>query len=576
MYDSDVRVNQNLPEYGKFVEIKGDSRFPAVSVTRFNSPNVAGMAPVSSVDTYSKYAVLTHLVNASDINLTLSASNVDIGNVGIVDHTTGTDVYAQIVRTATVGGSEVGAVRVITTGITPISGTITVSNPITAVTVLNTVSSFSLVNPVTAVTITNPVTAISVTPLINYSGNYNMASDAFGRTRTSSPLTLFDSSHRYADNNLWSTLTGGTTTTSASAQFNQNQELIELKIDALSGSKIYRETTKVFAYQPGKSLQIISTFTFSPSTTNLRQRVGYYGAENGIYLELDDSSLFMVERSLATGTVTSTRIPQSGWNVDKLDGSGPSGITLDITKAQILFMDIEWLGLGTVRTGFVINGQFVPCHYFHHANLIDSTYITTASLPLRYEIENKAATSGPSKLKQVCSTVISEGGYELRGLQQAIGIPINAARTFAVVNTYYPIISIKLRTDRLDAIVILTALSILGDGDKKNYNWQVRASGTTTGGTWLSGGADSAVQYNITGDSFAGGRILASGYVSSNNASSPNVDILKEALFKFQLERNYFISTPYELTLVAAVNDTGGGGGNSGILASMDWEEVSR
>ena len=573
MYDSDVRVNQNLPEYGKFVEIKGDSRFPAVSVTRFNSPNVAGMAPVSSVDTYSKYAVLTHLVNASDINLTLSASNVDIGNVGIVDHTTGTDVYAQIVRTATVGGSEVGAVRVITTGITPISGTITVSNPITAVTVLNTVSSFSLVNPVTAVTITNPVTAISVTPLINYSGNYNLASDAFGRTRMSAPLTMFDSSHRYADNNLWSTLTGGTTTTSASAQFNQNQGLVELKVDALSGSKIYRETTKVFAYQPGKSLQIMSTFTFNPSTTNLRQRVGYYGAENGIYLELDDSSLYMVKRSLVTGTVTSTRIPQSGWNVDKLDGSGPSGITLDITKAQILFMDIEWLGLGTVRTGFVINGQFVPCHYFHHANLIDSTYITTAALPLRYEIENKAATSGPSKLKQVCSTVISEGGYELRGLQQAASIPINAPITFAAANTYYPIVSIKLRTDRLDAIVIMTALSILGDGDNKNYNWQVRASGTTTGGQWLSAGADSAVLYNINGTSFAGGRILASGYVSSNNQSSPSVDILKEALFKFQLERNYFTSTPYELTLVAAANSSSG---STGMYASMDWEEISR
>jgi hypothetical protein len=407
----------------------------------------------------------------------------------------------------------------------------------------------------------------------NYAGNFNMASDAFGRTRMSAPLTIFDSSHRYADNNLWSTLTGGTTTTSASAQFNQNQGLVELKVDALSGSKVYRETTKVFAYQPGKSLQIMSTFTFSPSTTNLRQRVGYYGAENGIYLELDDSSLYMVVRSLVTGTVTSTRIPQSGWNVDKLDGSGPSGITLDITKAQILFMDIEWLGLGTVRTGFVINGQFVSCHYFHHANLIDSTYITTASLPLRYEIENKEATARPSRLKQVCSTVISEGGYELRGLQQAASIPINAPITFTAANTYYPIISIKLRTDRLDAIVILTALSILGDGDNKNYNWQVRSSGTTTGGQWLSAGSDSAVQYNINGTSFAGGRILASGYVSSNNQSSPSVDILKEALFKFQLERNYFTSTPYELTLVAAANSSSG---TTGMYASMDWEEISR
>lgn len=407
----------------------------------------------------------------------------------------------------------------------------------------------------------------------NYSGNMNMTSDAFGRTRMSAPLTLFDSSHRFADNNLWSTLSGGTTTTSASAQFNQNQGLVELKVDALSGSKIYRETTKVFAYQPGKSLQIMSTFTFNQAKSGLRQRVGYYGAENGMYLELDDNTLYMVERSITTGTLSSNRIPQSQWNVDRLDGSGPSGIILDITKAQILFMDIEWLGLGTVRTGFVINGQFVPCHFFHHANVIDSTYITTASLPLRYEIENKAATSSPSILKQVCSTVISEGGYELRGLQQAASIPINAPITFAAANTYYPIISIKLRADRLDAIVILTALSILGDGDSKNYNWQVRASGTTTGGTWLSAGPDSAVQYNINGASFAGGRILASGYVSSNNQSSPSVDILKEALFKFQLERNYFTSTPYELALVAAANSSSG---TTGLYASMDWEEISR
>jgi len=581
MYDGDVRVNQNLPEYGKFVEIKGDSRFPAVSVTRFNSPNVAGMAPVSSVDTYSKYAVLTHLVNASDINLTLSASNVDIGNVGIIDHTSGTDVYAQIVRTATVGGTEVGAVRVITTGTTPVSGTITVSNPVTAVTVLNTVSSFSLVNPVssfslvnpvTAVTINNPVTAISVTPLINYSGNYNLASDAFGRTRISSPLTLFDSSHRYADNNLWSTLTGGTTTTSASAQFNQNQGLVELKVDALSGSKVYRETTKVFAYQPGKSLQIMSTFTLSPSTTNLRQRVGYYGAENGIYLELDDSSLYMVERSLVTGTVTSTRIPQSGWNVDKLDGSGPSGITLDITKAQILFMDIEWLGLGTVRTGFVINGQFVPCHYFHHANIIDTTYITTASLPLRYEIENKQATARPSRLKQVCSTVISEGGYELRGLQQAIGTTITAPKELTTAGVLYPVATIRLKSGRLDAIAILTAISVMGVGTGI-YQWSVIASGTTTGGsgTWISAGANSSVEYKLDATSITGGTTLASGYLTSNTQGTTTIDILKEALFKFQLERNSFTNTPYELTLAVTASTN-----TELVHGSLDWEEISR
>jgi hypothetical protein len=404
----------------------------------------------------------------------------------------------------------------------------------------------------------------------NSSGNLNMASDAFGRLRTSSPLTLFDSSHRFADNNLWATLTGGTTVASASATFDQNQGLINLRVDALSGSKVYRETTKVFSYQPGKSLQLLNTFTFNQAKTNLRQRVGYFGVDNGIYLELDDTALYMVERSITSGSLSSNRTPQSQWNVDRLDGSGPSGIVLDITKAQILWVDIEWLGLGTVRTGFVINGQFVPCHYFHHANIIDSTYITTASLPLRYEIENKAATSGPSKLKQVCSTVISEGGYELRGLQQAAGTAITAPKALTTLGTFYPVVSIRLKSTRLDGIVILTALSLMGVATGI-YKWQVIASGTTSGGTWTDAGVNSSVEYKLDGTGVSGGRLLASGYFTSNAQGATSIDILKEALFKFQLERNSFTSTPYELTLAVTASTN-----TEVVHGSMDWEEISR
>ena len=383
-------------------------------------------------------------------------------------------------------------------------------------------------------------------------------------------MTLFDSSHRYRDNNLWSTLSAN----GGSVSFNASQGLMELNVTNTAGASVIRETTKVFSYQPGKSLLVMNTFVMASSATNLRQRVGYFGDQNGIYFQLDDGNISMVERSLVTGSVTESVVSRSNWNGDKLDGTGSSGIVLDITKAQILWMDIEWLGLGTVRVGFIINGQFIVCHSFHHANIIDSTYITTASLPLRYEITNKAATGGSKTLKQICSTVISEGGYELRGLQQAVSIPITAPRTFAVAGTFYPIISIRLKTtpDRLDGIVILTALSILGQGNGINYNWQVRASGVTTGGSWVDAGVDSAIQYNITGTSYAGGRILASGFLNASNQASPNLDILKEALFKFQLERNNLTKTPFELTLVAATDTVNG----SGMFASMDWEEVSR
>jgi hypothetical protein len=402
-------------------------------------------------------------------------------------------------------------------------------------------------------------------------GSASAATDAFGRLRISQPLTLFDSSHRYADNGLWAT----STASGGNSAFSTNEGLVDLNVTTASGSKVYRETTKIFSYQPGKSLLILNTFVLSPAKDNLRQRVGYYGDDNGLYFELSDSTLSFVKRSSVTGSVTETRVSQANWNVDKLDGTGPSGVVLDITKAQIFWMDVEWLGLGTVRLGFIIDGSFVHCHSFHHANLITSTYITTASLPLRYEIENTGTTSTNSTLKQVCSTVISEGGYELRGAQQAVGTPITAPYNLTTAGTYYPLISIKLKAspDRLDAIVILTALSILGVTNNATYNWRVVASGATTGGTWVSAGTNSSVEYNITGTSFTQGtgRILASGYTFGSNQGSTPIDILKEALFAFQLERDSFTTTPYELTLIAGASTNG-----SAIYGAMDWEEISR
>ena len=393
-----------------------------------------------------------------------------------------------------------------------------------------------------------------------------MTTDAFGRQRVSNPLTLFDSSHRYRDNGLWNT----STASGGAAVFSATEGLVNLNVTTAGGSQVLRETTKVFPYQPGKSMLVLNTFVMAPAQTNLRQRVGYFGTDNGIYIQLNNSTLSFVERSLVTGIVTETVVNQLAWNVDPLNGSGPSGVTLDITKAQILFMDIEWLGEGTVRVGFVIDGNFILCHRFNHANLITSTYITTASLPLRYEITNTGVTASPSTLKQVCSTVISEGGYELRGAQQAVGTPITAPRSLAVAGTYYPIISIRLNTSYLDAVVILTALSIMGTGTGI-YNWRVIASGNTAGGAWLSAGVNSSVDYNITGTSFSGGRTLASGFITSTTQASVNLDILKEALFSFQLERNSFTSTPFEITLVASASTN-----TELIYASMDWEEVSR
>ena len=398
------------------------------------------------------------------------------------------------------------------------------------------------------------------------------AVDAFGRARVSMPLTLFDSSHRYRDNGLWST----SNTAGTSYAFNQNEGLVNLNVTTGQNQEVIRETIKVFSYQPGKSLQVMNTFVMNPAKTGLRQRVGYFGANNGIYLEQSNNDIYFVERSWNTGALVENRVPQSSWNVDTLLGnvnSSPSHRTLDLTKAQILFSDIEWLGVGTVRCGFVIDGELIHCHSFNHANFLTSTYISTASLPLRYEIKNTGATASNSVMKQICSTVISEGGYQLGGSQQSIETAIGSPRDLTTAGTYYPVISIRLKSspNRLDAIVILTALSLMAITNNANYNWKVVTNGTTTGGSWVSAGIDSAVEYNITGTSFAGGRTAASGFMNGSNQGSTPIDILKEALFKFQLDRNGITSTPFELTIIAATDTAG-----ADLYASMDWEEISR
>jgi hypothetical protein len=395
------------------------------------------------------------------------------------------------------------------------------------------------------------------------------AVDAFGRARISQPLTLFDSSHRYQDNGLWSTATG----VSSDATFSANEGLVDLNVNTTSGGYVTRETKQVFSYQPGKSLLVLSTFVMEPAKDNLRQRVGYFNSSNGLYIELENNTLSFIERSFVTGSVTETKITQTNWNVDRMDGNGPSGITLDITKAQIFWMDIEWLGLGTVRMGFVIDGLLIHCHSFNHSNLIASTYITTATLPLRYEIANLDTTTSISTLKQVCSTVISEGGYELRGDQRAIGTLLSSPYDLTATGIRYPIASIRLKTspNRLDAVVIPTAISILGDGNNGFYAWELVQNATTSGGTWTSVANDSAVEYNISGSSTSGGTVLARGYIASTTQSNNSLDILKQALFAFQLRRDGLINAPEEFGLVVETKVAG-----HDVYGSIDFEEISR
>ncbi len=399
--------------------------------------------------------------------------------------------------------------------------------------------------------------------IINGANPTGMAVDAFGRVRSAQPFTLFDSFHRYQDNGKISEEAVG-----GSSSHNLNAGLIECTIDGNAGSHIYRESSRVFAYQPGKSLQILQTYIWSPHKAGLRQRYGYYDTQNGIFLEQTDAGLCWVERSTSTGSVQETRVYQSDWNYDKMDGTGVSKLTLDMTKAQIQFLDIEWLGLGSVRCGFVINGKFILTHTFHHANIITSTYMATACLPVRAEIENVSATGSSSTLKIVCTSIISEGGYEIRGRSYSQGHPITTPRVLTTPGTTYPIFSMRLKANRLGAIADPKTFGI-AVGAAANFRYFLIGGAVSTGGTWVSAGTDSAVEYNLAPTSYTGGRVLDSGYIIASNQTAATPQQQPNP-FSYQLERNTFTSTPYEFIIAMVSN-----GNNQNVWGTIQWQEIT-
>lgn len=396
------------------------------------------------------------------------------------------------------------------------------------------------------------------------------SNDSFGRLRVSNPYTLFESSHRYQDNGRIGiyTANGGTST------HNPNQSVIEASVTTDSGSLVYRESLRVFPYQPGKGLQVLQTFCFGPAKENLRIRYGYFDTNNGIYLQRDGNEVSFIIRSSPNGVpIESEKVTQANWNIDPLNGNGISTLTLNLEAVQILFIDIQWLGVGIVRVGFVIDGQLVPVHQFNHSNIIGNvtTYMGTACLPVRAEIENTGITASASTLKIICTSVISEGGFEVRGRPYCVGHTIAAPYILATPGVTYPIVSIRLKATRFGGIVIPSDFSFAVQA-ASNFRYFVRVGCITTGGTWVSTGAESYVEYNLTPTGFAAGgdgRLVEEGYVFASNQSSVSPS-LTNFPFLYQLERNSFTNTAYEFVLCAVTD-----GNNQKVNGSFTWEEVN-
>jgi hypothetical protein len=372
--------------------------------------------------------------------------------------------------------------------------------------------------------------------------------DAFGRLRVSNPQTIFDSKLVYDAQPLyWAEAQAG-----GAAAGVWNGANARVRLTATTGQTSKRQTRRYFNYQPGKSQLIFQTFCMGPAVSGAITRVGLFDDDNGIYLQRSGSALSIVRRS--SSSTPTNAVEQTNWNIDPLNGNGPSRITLDVTKTQILVIDYEWLGVGSVRIGFVIDGNIQYVHQWQNANLATAVYMSTPNLPLRFELD-ATASAGAVYLDCICGTVMSEGGVQSTGAPFGFFCPRtgnianNASKTLISIrhNASYPRVSI-IPTN----LIPLTA----GNGASQ---WALLYNPTLAGDTWTTttGYCDLDVAGTATG-----GTVIAAG-VFSNNAPSISLDL-----------------TNATLTLgadIAGVSDimslvvTNVSGGNEQYLGAINW-----
>lgn len=351
--------------------------------------------------------------------------------------------------------------------------------------------------------------------------------DAFGRWRTSEPQTIFDAKNIFDDDGLASNVenvplffdNAETSGSGTSTSYRADEASQRLSVGATTAGTRVRQSLQRFNYQPGKSQQIFSTFNFISLDDNITKRAGYFDANDGLFLQSVGSTVSFVTRTSTSGSPVDNTIAQSSWNVDKFDGTGPSGITLDFTKTQILCIDFEWLGVGRVRMGFVVDGIIYSAHEFLNANNLSIVYMKTPNLPIRWEISNDGSGAA-SNLDTICTSVISEGGSEDLGTVRYAATTTHVDANSA--GTTYAVIGMRLKTEYLGETVKLLKASLIEVQGSKDLEWSVKWNPTVASTFTYADETNSAVQIarGATANTVTNGIDIGGGFFNSGQGNS--------------------------------------------------------
>jgi len=403
--------------------------------------------------------------------------------------------------------------------------------------------------------------------------------DAFGRLRSSTPYTLGDYKHLYAIDPDFIDVNVGT---GATVYFNANQAAAILNSGISTDGYCIHQTKRYHHYMPGKSQVIYSTFNFGTAQQNVYKRTGYFDDRDGIFFEqAPDGTLSFVIRSYVTGIASDRKVPQSEWNKDKLDGTGPSKFTLDITKTQLFMTDFEWLGVGRVRCGFSIDGYNIVAHEFYNSNHLPTVYMSNPNLPVRCEIRNTGSQVGAGgSFIQICSTVMSEGGYTESGREYS---HTSNLRTVGI-GTTVPILAIKLKNSFKGypnrATVKLEDVSVFSNGANVKYEVvKLKSSAALAGlGAWVSENDESVVEYNqtLTGISTSYFEDFMGGFAVGESQNSQKPSATTADTQSGPTSKKNYLSQNYDSTdsEIFSVRVTNIGDASTNVGVSLRWREI--
>jgi len=337
--------------------------------------------------------------------------------------------------------------------------------------------------------------------------------DAFSRSRVSNPLSIFDVQHQYNTQPLiWDdTLDNGGTITHL-----PDESAVRMRVTTADGDAVTRQTKEYFRYEPGKSQLIFITGILGAQKTGVVQNIGYFDDENGMFFQMTDAGvnpgLRIIRRTNTSGGVVNEVTPQVQWNIDTADGSGASGFNIDASLVQTFVIDLQW-GIGRIRYGFMQGGQIIYVHGDTTANESSVPLTTTANLPLTYQITNIAATAGNTDMKQICSSVITEGG--ISGL--AFPFSANNDSTPISVITRRAILTIRPKSTfnsiTNTGLIVPNTFSVLSVTESVFY--EIVYDGTLGGApSFSSVSSNSLVESDVATTTIAGGEVILSGYAS--------------------------------------------------------------